>query len=264
MSALAYLRIWLAAVRYSVVRTMMFRFDFFLWLSVDLAWMAVNLLFIEVIYAHTDNLAGWNKAQMILLVGTAMLIMRLCLAFFYTNLASMDRNLREGTMDFFLAQPGNPLFMIATRRIELDGLFDTIAAVGIVVYGAVSLDLTPGLPDLMCYAYLVFCGLVVHFSTLTALVSLAFWMTRVQGIETGYFGVFDLSKLPRGALRGVMEIVFVYAFPVVLISNFPAETLLHGASLGQVLWLTGVTALAFGAAVGFFHLGLRRYTSASS
>ena len=117
MTPLAYLRIWLASARYSAVRAMMYRFDFFLWLAVDTLWMIVNLLFIEVVFDHTEAMAGWSKPQMLLLYGTSMLIMRLFFATAFTNLVAVDRNLREGTFDFYLAQPGNPLFMIATRMV---------------------------------------------------------------------------------------------------------------------------------------------------
>ena len=66
---LHYLKIWLACVRYSITRTMMFRFDFLLWASVEVLWMFVNLLLVTVIYAHTDEIAGWTKYEMMLLVG---------------------------------------------------------------------------------------------------------------------------------------------------------------------------------------------------
>ena len=42
--AMNYLRIWLAGARYSLVRTMMFRGDFFIWSLVEFFWMAVNVL----------------------------------------------------------------------------------------------------------------------------------------------------------------------------------------------------------------------------
>ncbi|MGH8020511.1 MAG: ABC transporter permease [Opitutaceae bacterium] len=264
MNLLAYVRIWLASIRYSVVRTMMFRFDFLLWIVVDVLWMAVNLLLVEVMFRHVDSIAGWNKPEMIMLVGTSMLVMRLFMTFFMTNLFAIDRNVREGTLDFYLAQPGNPLFMLATRKIELDGLLNSIVAIGIVVYAASELGLEPRAGAIVAFAFLVGCGLLIHFSTVVALVALAFWITRVQGIEMGYFAIFDLSRLPRPALRGAMEIAFVYIFPAVLISNFPSETLIHGPRLWQLAWLGGVALTWFAMAAAFFHYGLRRYSSASS
>jgi ABC-2 type transport system permease protein len=264
VSPLTYIRIWLASIRYSVVRTMMFRFDFFLWVVVDVAWMSVNLLSIEVIYGHVDELAGWTKPQMQLLIGTAMLTMRLFMSFFMTNLFAVDRHVRDGTLDFYLTQPGNPLFMVSTRKIELDGLTNSIMAVAIVVYALRQVGVVPSAGAVAVYAFMVLLGLAIHYATVVLIVSLAFWIVRVQGIEGGYFGLFDLSRLPRSALRGVMEVAFVYAFPAVIISNFPAETLLHGINPAHLVWLAAAAAGWFAFAVVVFHRGLRRYASASS
>jgi ABC-2 type transport system permease protein len=266
MTPFAYLRIWLASARYSAVRAMMYRFDFFLWLAVDTLWMIVNLLFIEVVFDHTEAMAGWSKPQMLLLVGTAMLIMRLFFATAFTNLVAVDRNLREGTFDFYLAQPGNPLFMIATRKIEFDSLTNAVLAAGLVVYAARACGLHPDLWDILLYAYLIGCGLVIHFSVMTILVSFAFWLVRVQGIEGGYFGLFEVSKLPRKALEGIMQVAFVWVLPATVVSNVPAGTLLaeDGPSLAMIAWLSGAAVFWFALAAATFHRGLRRYQSASS
>lgn len=265
MTPLAYLRIWLASVRYSAARAMMFRFDFFLWLAVDSAWMVVNLLFIEVLFEHITGLAGWSKPEMILLTGTSMVIMRMFFAFFFTNLVAVDRHLREGTLDFFVAQPGNPLFMVGTRKIEFDSLLNTALAAGIVIWAVRAMDLHPTFAVVALYGYLIFCGLVIHFGIMASLVSLAFWLKRAQGVESGYFGLFEVSKLPRGALRSIMEVVFVYALPAIIVSNVPAETLLgrNGFRL-PVAWITAAAVGWFAIAATLFHRGLRRYTSASS
>ena len=60
------------------------------------------------------------------------------------------------------------------------------------------------------------------------------------------------------------NIAFVWILPVVVVSNAPASTLLHGFDLKLVGWLVGITVLWFTLAVILFHRGLRRYTSASS
>ena len=140
---LYYLRIWLAGARYSIVRTLMFRGDFFIWSLVELFWMSVNLLLIAVIYQHTSSVAGWNEYQMVLLVGTGMLVQRLLMGFFWTNLFEMARNIRTGAFDFFLAQPGHPLFMASTRKLDPDGLANSLVAIGVVIFAAHRLHLHP-------------------------------------------------------------------------------------------------------------------------
>jgi ABC-2 type transport system permease protein len=264
---LHYARIWLASARYSIVRTMMFRGDFFVWSLVELFWISVNLLMIAVIYRHTDSLAGWSKYEMILLVGTSLLIQRLLMGFFWSGIFELGRNIRSGHFDFFLAQPGNVMFTATTRKLDPDGLVNAFVALGVVAYAARQLGLHPGAGELALYACMVLSGLVVHYSILVLSVSLAFWLTSAQGIEGSYFTLTEFSRLPKEAFKGlVTRVLFVWLLPVVVISNAPARLLLprYGFEWKWAGALLVFAALWFALAVFVFHRGLRRYSSASS
>ncbi len=264
MKLLDYARIWLACARYSVVRTMMFRFDFIMWSLVEFFWMAVNILLVAVIYNHTDSIAGWNENEMLLLVGTSMLIQRLLMGFFWSNLFELGRNIRSGHFDFFLAQPGNPLFMVSTRKLDLDGLLNVFVALAVIAYAARHLSLAPDLADLLLYAGTVGCGLLINYGALLIIVSLTFWIIGNQGVEGGYFTLFEFSRLPREAFRGVANVVFVWILPVVIVTNVPARALIGGLTPTAFAGLLAVTAFWLALGVGIFSRGLRRYNSASS
>jgi ABC-2 type transport system permease protein len=264
MKLISYLRIWLACARYSVVRTMMFRFDFIMWAMVELFWMIVNVALVAVIYQYTDSIAGWTKYEMILLVGTSMVIQRLLMGFFWSNLFEFGRNVRTGNFDFFLAQPGNPLFMVSTRKLDLDGLMNVFVAGAVVAYAAHQLHLHPSIGDVLLYIFMLFCGLTIHYSSLVMVASLTFWIVKTEGIEGSYFTLFEFSRMPRQAFHGLTNLVFVYALPVVVVSNAPASVILHGFQLSYVLWLFGAAIGWFGLALFVFRRGLRRYASASS
>src|SRR5881392_1475535 len=141
----------------------MFRGDFFVWSLVEFFWMSVNLLLISVIYRHTSSIAGWNKYEMMLLVGTSMLIQRLLMGFFWSSIFEMGRNVRSGNFDFFLAQPGNVMFMATTRKLDPDSLANSFIAIAVVVYAARQLGVHPTLGNISLYAFMVLCGLVVHY-----------------------------------------------------------------------------------------------------
>ncbi|HRP04272.1 MAG TPA: ABC-2 family transporter protein [Opitutaceae bacterium] len=261
---LHYAKLWLACVRYSIVRTMMFRGDFFMWSLVELFWMSVNLLLIGVIYRHTDSIAGWNQWEMTLLVGTSLLIQRLLMGFFWSNLFEMGRNVRSGAFDFFIAQPGHLLFMVSTRKIDLDGFLNVPIALGVIVYSLRQLGLDPSALQILSYALFILCGLFIHYATLLIFISLVFWLQSAKGVEGGYFMLNEFSRLPRTALRGVASIVFVYTLPVAIVTNIPSQTLLHGVGISESLWMLGVTAFWLAVSITVFHRGIRRYTSASS
>jgi viologen exporter family transport system permease protein len=264
MKLLAYFRIWLACARYSIVRTMMFRFDFLMWSLVEFFWMTVNVLLISILYRHTHDIAGWTKYEALLLVGTSMVMQRLMMGFFWSNLFELGRNIRSGHFDFFLAQPGNPLFMVSTRKLDLDGLLNVSIAVAVVIYSAKQLHLHPSFSDVLLYLFLVGCGLLVQFGALLTIVSFTFWIIGSQGVEGSYFTFFEFARLPREAFRGAASVIFVWILPVVLVSNVPARTLIHGVDLTYVPWLLAVTFFWVGLGIFVFHRGLKRYASASS
>jgi ABC-2 type transport system permease protein len=262
---LHYAKIWLASARYSITRTLMFRGDFFVWALVELFWMTVNLLTISVLYDHTDSIAGWSKYQMILLVGTSLLIQRFLMGFFWSSIFEMGRNIRSGNFDFFLAQPGNVMFMATTRKLDPDGLVNSLVAGGVVLYAARQLGLDLTFANVALYAAMVACGVVIHYSVLVLSISVAFWLTSAQGIEGTYFTLTEFSRLPREAFKGVVSrVLFVWALPVVVVTNTPARALFDGFDLGLAAWLFGAAAVWFALAVFVFHRGLRRYASASS
>jgi ABC-2 type transport system permease protein len=176
----------------------------------------------------------------------------------------MGRNIRSGYFDFFVAQPGNVMFMATTRKIDPDSLLNSVVALGVVIYSARQLGLHPGPADLAVYALMVACGVIIHYSMLVLCIAPAFWITSVQGIEGSYFTLSEFSRLPKAAFAGLAKVAFVWVLPVVVVSNTPASTLLHGFNPVLAAWLVGITALWFGLAVVVFHRGLRRYSSASS
>src|SRR5207253_10082125 len=124
-------------------------------------WIIVHILTISVIYEHTQGIAGWNKYEMILLVGTSMLIQRLLMGFFWSSIFEMGRNVRNGNFDFMLAQPGNVLFMASTRKLDPDGLVNSVLAAAVVIYAARQLGLHPTAVSIALYVLLVLCGLVI-------------------------------------------------------------------------------------------------------
>ncbi|MBI2515937.1 MAG: ABC-2 family transporter protein [Opitutae bacterium] len=259
-----YARVWLASARYSIVRTLMFRLDFLMWSLVEFFWMGVNVLLIGVIYSHTKSVAGWSQYEMLLLVGTSMIQQRLMMGFFWSNLFELGRNIRTGQFDFFLAQPGNPLFMISTRKLDLDGLLNSFVAIAVVVYAARELGLHPGVADVAAYVLLLGCALVIHYAIVLISVSLTFWLIGSEGIVGSYFTIFEFARIPRQAFTGIKRILFVWALPAVICSNIPASTLIHGFQSRYLLWIAGVAALWLAFAAWLFNRGLKRYSSASS
>ena len=256
--------IWLAQVRYTVMRELMFKANFILWVIVDLCWFGLNLAFVQFLYLQVDTIATWTKWEMILLVTTNMLVQQIFQMLLMTNLNKLPELIRTGRLDFFLAQPASAQFLISTRLFELGSVVNVIAVLGVCFLAIAKLNWSFSLAGLVIYPLLVVFGVLIHYAVLLMLMSLAFWMTRAQGFINAYYSVFQIARLPREAFHGAARLVFTWGLPLLLIANVPARTLLDGWNFNDMAGLAGATAVLVALSTAIFQAGLRRYGSASS
>jgi ABC-2 type transport system permease protein len=265
MSGVArYAAIWLAQIRYSTVREMMFKWNFILWIVVDLCWFALNLCFVQFLYLQVDTVATWNKWEMVLLVSTNYLVQQIFQTFLMINLTKLPELIRTGRLDFFLAQPASVQFMVSTRGFEPGSVLTSVMAVIVCGIAIQNLHANPSHLGLVVFPALVVCGVMIHYAMLLMLMSLAFWMTRAQGFIYAYYNFFQIARLPREAFHGVARLIFTWGVPLLLIANVPASTLLHGLKGQDIAGMLGVTAALVVLSTAVFRMGLRRYGSTSS
>lgn len=265
MSPLArYAGIWLAQIRYTVMRELMFKANFILWVIVDLAWFGLHLSFIQFLYLQVDTIAGWTKWGFILLVTTNMLVQQIFQMFLMTNLTKLPELIRTGKLDFFLAQPAPAQFLVSTRFFELGSVVNTLVALIVCAVALAHLDMPMSGAGLLVFPILVACGVLIHYAMLLMLMSLAFWMTRAQGFINAYYNVFQIARLPREAFHGPALFIFTWTIPLLLIANVPARTLLDGLNARDIAGMACATAILLGLSTLVFQAGLRRYGSASS
>ena len=91
-----YLEIYWLMIRNSLIREMNFKANFILWMVVELLWFVGQIIFLEVLFAHTERIGDWTKWECVLLVGTHQLTSQLFQAFFYVNLAELPDLIRTG------------------------------------------------------------------------------------------------------------------------------------------------------------------------
>ena len=261
---LRYAQIWLAQIRYSTVREMMFKSNFILWIIVDLCWFGLNLAFIQFLYLQVNVIAGWTKWEMVLLVSTNMLVQQIFQTFLMINLTKLPELIRSGRLDFFLAQPASAQFLVSTRNFEPGSVVDTFAAVIVCFVAIVHLHMKFSVAGLLLFPMLVLFGVLIHYALMMMLMSLGFWMTRAQGFVFAYYNVFQIARLPREVFTGITRLAFTWLVPLLLVANVPARTLLYGLDAKDLLGMATATAVLLTLSTLVFQTGLRRYGSASS
>ncbi len=261
-----YATIYVALLKNSVTREMMFKGNFLLWIVVELAWFALQLGFISVLYLHTDAIGTWTKWQVVLLVGTSHFIQQIFQTFFLVNCVNLSELVRSGKLDFLLMLPMNTRFLLSFRQLDLGGLINAASALAVMIYAATKLDLTPTIPRLLGFGAFCVLGICIHYCLMFSLATVSFWSVRAQGIVYGYYNLFNVARMPDDAFPkgGIFRSVFTFVLPVLLISNVPVRLLTERLTSASSFLLVALAVICALASEWIWRVSVRHYTSASS
>lgn len=265
MNIRRYLSIYAALWKNSVVREMSFKANFLLWILVEFLWFGLQLFFIQVIYMHTDNIAGWTKWEVVCVMATSHFVQQIFQAFFLVNCIEMSELVRTGKLDFFLLLPASTRFLVSLRKVDLGGFVNAGSALGVLGYALHQLSYTPTFTQAVAFLFICAAGVLIHYSLMFSLAAISFWTVRAQGIIHGYYSLFNVARLPDAAFHGAFKIVFKFVLPILLVANVPVKNLLSKpGAVPETFVIFFMTLLVLGISQWFWKFSLSRYTSASS
>jgi len=260
-----YLGIYAMLWRNSVVREMGFKTNFILWLFVELLWFVLQLIFVGVLYMHTEHIGTWSKWEVVMLFGASHFIQQIFIALFFTNLANLSEMIRTGKLDFMMLLPVNTRFLISLKQVDLGGFVSAATGIAVMVYACRQLGIVPGAAQIAGFLVLSIIGLAIHYSLLFLLTSINFWTVRAQGVVWGYYNLFNIARQPDEAFKGLFKSFFTFVLPMLLVVNVPVRVLIQKfSSPTQLLMMLLMALLCWLASAAFWNFSVRRYTSASS
>ncbi|HEU4753662.1 MAG TPA: ABC-2 family transporter protein [Armatimonadota bacterium] len=259
-----YLRLYGVFLDTCFAREAEFRANFWANLITNSGWLLFSVALIKVVYLNTPSIAGWSEAEAMVLTGTHGLVQGLFSIVAFQNLSRLPEQVRLGTLDYVVTKPVSPLFMVSTRYVKLDSLGNALGAAAVILYGVSMAGRVPAPPDLAAYTYLTVCALAIYYGVYLLLMTLSFWFVRVDNLAVLSDVIFHIGRYPVDIFHRWVWSLFVYIVPLAFVACFPARALFGRLGPG-FLALGAVFAVLLGAAaVGFWRLGLRSYSSASS
>ncbi|NPA27150.1 MAG: hypothetical protein GXO36_06095 [Chloroflexi bacterium] len=255
------LRLWLYWARLSLGREALFRGNLLLrWLAHGL-WLGTAWLFFEALYAHVPTLAGWRREHVWLLLAVNEGSQQLFNMFVGRSLAELPERIWEGQLDSVLTKPVSPLFILSIRRMQLHDApaLGLPLVLGWIAWRALDISLTP--ERMFGFGLLILLGMVARYAVTLAAVSIGFWVSQLYALPALMAVLFRLASYPESIFRGASRAIFTFVIPVLVVANFPVQSLLT-ASFYELL-LRGLIAAGFWLflAAQLWRAGLRRYTA---
>ena len=265
-----YLRILLCFWKNSLIREMSFRAHFFIKVVGELAWVGMTLIFLDVIFRHTNQIGDWSHHQYLFLMGTHLLITGIFEAFFFDNCFRVSELVRTGDLDFVLLRPANAQFLLSLERVNYSALANVPVALGLCGWAVEGHGQPIAIEHLGLYVLLVTAGVLILYSLLFMFAITSIWFIRQTGLEQLWFYTVSFARYPAEIYKnfagGVLWFALVFVIPILLVANLPASVVIRATFddyfLVAYLVVAAVVLLIVSSLV--FRLALRWYRSASS
>ncbi|MEV5966703.1 ABC-2 family transporter protein [Kribbella sp. NPDC051952] len=258
------LRLFGAGFSMSLRRSVAFRINLVFDVLLAFTGLGTAIAAVLILFTRADTLAGWSKAEFLVLIGTYQLITGLRAAFIDPNLSWFpDTGIRNGKLDGYLLQPASSLFLASLSLSSPLALIQFVLGIGVLGWGIGIADEPPSLTGVLGWLLLLVAAVVVTWALSVLLACLAFWAPKLQ-LDVFYHSAWQLGRYPIDVFARPIRVLLTYVFPMALIASVPTTALLRGPRAGVLV--AGVAA-AGGAAVLArlaWQAGLRRYTGATS
>lgn len=258
------LRLYRVFVRNTLVREMEFRGNFWAAMGTNAAWLLLSIVFLEIVFRNTAAIAGWTKGEMVLLLGTFMITRSLGDIFFTPNLSKIPEMVRMGTLDFVLTKPVPSQFFISTRFLQLDESSNLLGGIAVFLYGVRLTHLTPSITQVGAWALLMLCGCAVFYALQLVLMTLAFWLVRIDNLWALADTVINTARQPISIFGRRLGFLLTYILPLAFVAYVPVLAFKEGVHWEWLASGLGVTLIFLSLASWFWRYATRAYTSASS
>jgi ABC-2 type transport system permease protein len=241
-----------------------YRADLFVEIFSDLLNQAVNLVFIFVVFGHTQLLSGWNRDEIIFIYGFFLIPFALFSSFF--NIWDFnDRYIVKGEMDRILTRPIHSLFQVILERMELESLFGLITGLIVIFYAGSSLHLDIHWYDPVLFILFSIGGALAYAAIFIALASIGFWSDAKTSIMPMMYNIGNYGRYPVDIYNKAIRFVLTWVLPFAFVGVYPAAYFLGKKEWYMFSFATPVIGIAFFTlSVLLWNQGVKKYRGAGN
>lgn len=259
-----YLSMFVQYIAQYMKTRLQYRADMFVEMLSDLLFQGVNLIFILVVFGHTQFLNGWSREEIIFIYGFFLVPFALFASFF--NIWDFnERYIVKGEMDRILTRPIHSLFQVVLERMELESLFGAFTGIAVMAYASFKLQLSFHWYDPFIFILFVVGGALVYAGIFVSLASIGFWSDARTSIMPTMYNIGNYGRYPVDIYNRVIRYVLTWILPFAFVGVYPSAYFLKRTEWYGYAFLTPVMGLVFFTlAFILWNIGVKRYRGAGN
>ncbi|HEY5950425.1 MAG TPA: ABC-2 family transporter protein [Kofleriaceae bacterium] len=259
-----YFSLFATQLRTSIATAMQYRANFIIEAVLSVAWLAIALLPLIVLFEKRDSIAGWDQPSALIVMAYFMAVKAIMEGMVTPSLVSLVEKIRSGAFDYVLLKPVDAQFMVSTAGYEPQKAIDLLGAILLACYAFSQRGVWPSAGQVGVGVVLLASGVLAMYSLWIICAAASFWVVRLDNLIYLLMAIFDTARWPIQVFRGAWRFLFTFIIPVALMTTFPAMALLGRLSARTtLLTIAGSLAMVMVSRL-IWRAAIRNYTSASS
>lgn len=254
----------LVHLRVGLMNELQYRANFFVQLLQTIVFTGTGLVALALIFRHTDDLDGWSRPQLLVVLGMYTAVGGFIGFMIEPNMGRIMSDVRLGTFDYVLTKPVDSQVLASLREFRLWRLIDVVVGAVVAAWGVAQLDdgLTTG--AVVGFVVTVLVGMVLVYCIWLIVTSGAFWFVRMDMVQDLFTGMYRAGQYPVTVYPVWLRLILTYLIPIGFAITVPSESLTGRLTVVRVAVALGFLVVAFGATRLVWKIGTKRYSGASA
>lgn len=252
--------LYFSLLKVSLKEILIYRIDCIVGIFSQLIVQLVSLIFIFVVFQNTENIAGWNFKQILLLFGVTRIPIGIAGYCFDALYDIGPKYIRNGDFDKILLRPVHPLISIIGASREFVSIADFALGLGITICMLIQLSIPVTALLIIKIIFFSIVGALIIGAINTIFSISSFWTYRSNEVIWSFYRMYTFTEYPITIYNKFIRILITVILPFAFVSYYPTKAYL-GVNTYMIYLSPFVAVILWIIAVKLWNLALNKYRS---
>ena len=213
--------LYFSFLKASLKEMLIYRLDCIVGMISQIVTQLVEIIFIWIVFQNTDNLAGWNFMQILLLYGVTLISIGISDFCFDALYDIGPKYIRNGEFDKILLRPVHPLISIVGSSKELTALGYFVLGLFLTIIMLIKLmiPITIILVLKIIFFSIVGAAIIGAINTIFSIAS--FWTYRSNEVIWSFYRIYTFAQYPLDIYNKFIKLLITAILPFAFVAYYP-------------------------------------------
>lgn len=252
--------LYFSFLKIALKEILIYRVDCIVGIFAQLVVQLVSLIFMFVVFQNTENIAGWNFQQILLLYGITRISIGIS-GYCFDGLYDIGpKYIKNGDFDKILLRPVHPLISIIGASREFVSIADLFIGLGITIAMLIQLSIPITAILIIKILFFSIIGALIIGAINTILSISSFWTYRSNEVIWSFYRMYTFTEYPITIYNTFIRVLITIILPFAFVAYYP--TMAYLGLNTYMIYISPVVAIVLWIiAVKLWNLGLKKYRS---